>query len=781
MTPAEAESEIRKLEALVLRHEALYRAAVPEISDAEFDDMISRLAALEREYPQFASDNSPTKRVGDDSAEGFRKVEHLAPMLSLDNTFSAEELEDFDSRLRRFLNSGVSLEYVVEPKIDGCGISAVYENGALSRLLTRGDGRSGDDITRNLYLFRGVIPPRLKGSFPAILEVRGEAYMTRGEFDRILEAKRAEFEKKTDAEISKQREKLSELMPEESAQREIVEAKIARLEESRERAKRMYANPRNLTAGTLKLLEKPPESRRLNAAFYSLGEVSGGAADTMTRQSQLRGLLNSWGLPTVNWDRRVAGIEEVLKAINELDEQRKSFGFDTDGAVVKLDDVAMQRRAGFTAKAPRWAIAWKYRAQRRKTILKAITLQVGRTGAVTPVAELQPVEISGSVVSRATLHNADEIARKDIRVGDCVVIEKAGEIIPAVVGVDLNMRPSDSKPYAFPDKCPVCSTPLVRPDGEAVYRCPNIGCPAQIEQRLVHFASRKCMDIDGLGEKVVSALCKSGAVKYPADIYSLKVENLLKVGGFARKSAENLVEAIEKSKDVDLWRLIFALGIFDVGESAAKDFARAFGSLDAFARASKEELMQIEGVGEKMSDSVREFFESPHNAETIEALRAAGVNFSKVQKAAKASTAFTGKSCALTGTLESMGRNEAKALLESLGARISSDVSKKTDFLICGQGGGSKLKKAQSFGVRTLSEAEFLEMVSQGAELPKSEGPARGGAPDGAPMGKASISAEPGAAETNADSIDSAKNNASSKGETPQPKSPAAGEQLELF
>ena len=711
MDPAEAEAEIRRLEALILRHEALYRSAVPEISDAEFDDMMHRLEALERAYPQFASDKSPTRRVGDDSSDGFRKVGHLAPMLSLDNTFSPEELEEFDARLRRFLNTDELLTYTVEPKIDGCGISAVYEDGVLSRLLTRGDGRQGDDITKNLYLFCGAIPLRLKGNFPGLLEVRGEAYMTRAEFGRILEAKRVQFERKTDAEISKQKKKLSDLLPGETEQRQIIQKKIESLEDARQKAKRMYANPRNLTAGTLKLLERPEEERRLNAAFYSLGEVSGEGA-VLHRQSELRGLLESWGLPNINWNMQAKGIGKVLEAIELLDEKRKSFGFDTDGAVVKLDDVSLQLRAGFTSKAPRWAIAWKYRAQRVSTILRAITLQVGRTGAVTPVAELDPVEISGSVVSRATLHNADEIARKDIRVGDCVIVEKAGEIIPAVVGVEIDKRPPDSKPYVFADKCPICSTPLVRPNGEVVYRCPNIGCPAQIEQRLVHFASRKCMDIDGMGEKVALALCKLGMVKYPADIYSLKVSDFLKIDGFALKSAENLAAAIEKSKDVDLWRLIFALGIFDVGESAAKDFARTFGSLDAFASASKEELMQIEGVGEKMSDSVREFFESPHNVETIEALRGAGVNFSKAQVAVGRDTVFSGKSCVFTGTLSSMGRNEAKALLERLGARISSDVSKKTDFLICGQGGGSKLKRAEQFGVKTLSEEEFLKMAA---------------------------------------------------------------------
>lgn len=691
-------NQIAKLRAQIAEHERLYRIEnAPVISDDDFDLLVRQLKELEAKYPQYADESSPSRIVGNDLSGAFVAVEHLSPMKSLDNVFNSSELEEFDSRLHKTLGLGGDFMYCVEPKIDGAGISAVYENGKLVRLLTRGDGTKGDDITRNAFVLRNL-PMRLTGTnVPSLLEIRGEAYMTRAEFDRLSAAA-----------ISKNSE----------AQNSIPD-------NSR---KSPYANPRNLAAGTLKLLDKNVlEQRNLQVIFYSFGAVEG---FTLRRQSELAEILRNWGLPSFSWTKLAQGPHGAFERICELEEVRADFPYNTDGAVVKLDDCSLYPRAGMTSHAPRWAVAWKYRAERAKTKLKSITLQVGRTGAVTPVAELEPVFISGTTVSRATLHNADNISEKDIRVGDTVVIEKAGEIIPAVLEVVKELRPQSAVPYEFPQNCPECGSRLVRYG--AIYRCPNLSCPSQVRGRIAHFASRSCMDIQGLGISAVDKVVETLGVKDPADLYKLTLGDLLRLENFKEKSAGNLLSSIEASKNRELWRLIFALGILEIGEQFAKDLARKYGTLDALMEAPLEDLESNQGFGSRSKKkdadssggfvralSIRAFFDDPNNRALIERLRAAGLNFGSKSPSnvSAGSLPLSGKIFVFTGTLQSMGRAKAKEIVESLGGRSASDVSKSTDFLVSdGKIDGSKAAKAREYGTRVLSENEFLKMVEDARE-----------------------------------------------------------------
>ena len=691
-------NQIAKLRAQIAEHERLYRIEnAPVISDDDFDLLVRQLKELEAKYPQYADESSPSRIVGNDLSGAFVAVEHLSPMKSLDNVFNSSELEEFDSRLHKTLGLGGDFMYCVEPKIDGAGISAVYENGKLVRLLTRGDGTKGDDITRNAFVLRNL-PMRLTGTnVPSLLEIRGEAYMTRAEFDRLSAAA-----------ISKNSE----------AQNSIPD-------NSR---KSPYANPRNLAAGTLKLLDKNVlEQRNLQVIFYSFGAVEG---FTLRRQSELAEILRNWGLPSFSWTKLAQGPHGAFERICKLEEVRADFPYNTDGAVVKLDDCSLYPRAGMTSHAPRWAVAWKYRAERANTKLKSITLQVGRTGAVTPVAELEPVFISGTTVSRATLHNADNISEKDIRVGDTVVIEKAGEIIPAVLEVVKELRPQSAVPYEFPQNCPECGSRLVRYG--AIYRCPNLSCPSQVRGRIAHFASRSCMDIQGLGISAVDKVVETLGVKDPADLYKLTLGDLLRLENFKEKSAGNLLSSIEASKNRELWRLIFALGILEIGEQFAKDLARKYGTLDALMEAPLEDLESNQGFGSRSKKkdadssggsvralSIRAFFDDPNNRALIERLRAAGLNFGSKSplNVSAGSLPLSGKIFVFTGTLQSMGRAKAKEIVESLGGRSASDVSKSTDFLVSdGKIDGSKAAKAREYGTRVLSENEFLKMVEDARE-----------------------------------------------------------------
>ena len=691
-------NQIAKLRAQIAEHERLYRIEnAPVISDDDFGLLVRQLKELEAKYPQYADESSPSRIVGNDLSGAFVAVEHLSPMKSLDNVFNSSELEEFDSRLHKTLGLGGDFMYCVEPKIDGAGISAVYENGKLVRLLTRGDGTKGDDITRNAFVLRNL-PMRLTGTnVPSLLEIRGEAYMTRAEFDRLSAAA-----------ISKNSE----------AQNSIPD-------NSR---KSPYANPRNLAAGTLKLLDKNVlEQRNLQVIFYSFGAVEG---FTLRRQSELAEILRNWGVPSFSWTKLAQGPHGAFERICELEEVRADFPYNTDGAVVKLDDCSLYPRAGMTSHAPRWAVAWKYRAERANTKLKSITLQVGRTGAVTPVAELEPVFISGTTVSRATLHNADNISEKDIRVGDTVVIEKAGEIIPAVLEVVKELRPQSAVPYEFPQNCPECGSRLVRYG--AIYRCPNLSCPSQVRGRIAHFASRSCMDIQGLGISAVDKVVETLGVKDPADLYKLTLGDLLRLENFKEKSAGNLLSSIEASKNRELWRLIFALGILEIGEQFAKDLARKYGTLDALMEAPLEDLESNQGFGSRSKKkdadssggsvralSIRAFFDDPNNRALIERLRAAGLNFGSKSPSnvSAGSLPLSGKIFVFTGTLQSMGRAKAKEIVESLGGRSASDVSKSTDFLVSdGKIDGSKAAKAREYGTRVLSENEFLKMVEDARE-----------------------------------------------------------------
>lgn len=691
-------NQIAKLRAQIAEHERLYRIEnAPVISDDDFDLLVRQLKELEAKYPQYADESSPSRIVGNDLSGAFVAVEHLSPMKSLDNVFNSSELEEFDSRLHKTLGLGGDFMYCVEPKIDGAGISAVYENGKLVRLLTRGDGTKGDDITRNAFVLRNL-PMRITGTnVPSLLEIRGEAYMTRAEFDRLSAAA-----------ISKNSE----------AQNSIPD-------NSR---KSPYANPRNLAAGTLKLLDKNVlEQRNLQVIFYSFGAVEG---FTLRRQSELAEILRNWGVPSFSWTKLAQGPHGAFERICELEEVRADFPYNTDGAVVKLDDCSLYPRAGMTSHAPRWAVAWKYRAERANTKLKSITLQVGRTGAVTPVAELEPVFISGTNVSRATLHNADNISEKDIRVGDTVVIEKAGEIIPAVLEVVKELRPQSAVPYEFPQNCPECGSRLVRYG--AIYRCPNLSCPSQVRGRIAHFASRSCMDIQGLGISAVDKVVETLGVKDPADLYKLTLGDLLRLENFKEKSAGNLLSSIEASKNRELWRLIFALGILEIGEQFAKDLARKYGTLDVLMEAPLEDLESNQGFGSRSKKkdadssggsvralSIRAFFDDPNNRALIERLRAAGLNFGSKSPSnvSAGSLPLSGKIFVFTGTLQSMGRAKAKEIVESLGGRSASDVSKSTDFLVSdGKIDGSKAAKAREYGTRVLSENEFLKMVEDARE-----------------------------------------------------------------
>lgn len=662
---------IRQLREEIRRHdEHYYREARPLIADADYDALKRELAELEAAHPELASPDSPTATVGDDRTPGFETYRHREPMQSLDNTYSEAELRAFDARLRKLLGAEV-LDYVVEPKVDGVAVSLTYERGRFVRAVTRGNGVEGDDISANARLIP-TLPMTLAGTgHPEVVEIRGEIFMTIEEFRRI--------------------------------NREREEAGLDG-----------FANPRNLAAGTVKLLD-PREAarRRLDIVLYGLGFVS---EPLIRRHHELHERLAAWGLPTLERFWTVQGIDAAWAAIAELDGMRDAFAYATDGAVVKLDDLELQREAGSTARAPRWAIAYKFAAERAETLLRDITIQVGRTGVLTPVAELAPVQLAGTTVSRATLHNADEIARKDVRIGDTVIVEKAGEIIPAVVGVNLEKRPPQSVPYRFPTQCPECGTEAIRLPGEVAWRCPNLGCPAQVRRRIEHFASKACLDIEGLGTAMVDTLVDKGWVRSIPDIFTLRREDLLTLGRNVEKSTDNLLAAIEKAKRAELWRFIHGLGIPGVGAAAAKDLARRFGSLEALANASVEELEAIPGIGAKTALGIRAFFNEPENQILLSRLQDLGVQPTPPPAAGEGEDnngAVAGKTFVLTGTLPHLKRDEARAKIEVAGGKVTGSVSRKTDYVVAGDEAGSKLTKAQQLGVPVIDEAQLLEMLGE--------------------------------------------------------------------
>ncbi len=680
MNLAEASERVARLRAEIERHDArYYREAMPEITDAEYDRLKRELAGLEAQFPELASTASPTEQVGDDRTEGFVTYRHRERMMSLDNTYSEEELREFHARLVKLLGRE-ALRYVVEPKVDGLAVSLTYERGRLVRAVTRGNGIEGDDITANVRTIRSlpetlaVLPDRV---MPEVIEIRGEIYMTLAEFERI----------------NRQREEAGEPL---------------------------YANPRNLAAGTIKQLDpREVAARKLEIVLYGIGYAEPAQVLPVT-QAGYHELVKAWGLPTVEKFWTADGIDAVWAAVLELDRMRDRFAYATDGAVVKLDAIPWQREAGATSKSPRWAMAYKFAAEQAETELLAITIQVGRTGVLTPVAELAPVQLAGTTVSRATLHNRDEIARKDIRVGDFVRVEKAGEIIPAVVSVNTARRRPQCTPYAFPETCPVCGTGVVQLEGEVALRCPNYECPVQVQRRVQHFASKACVDIDGLGTAMVEALVNKGWVRSIPDLYRLRRDQLLTLGKNVEKSTGNLLAAIETSKHAELWRFVHGLGIPHVGAAAAKDLAKVFGSLEALAEAKFDDFIgekktsRIEGIGETMALAIIDHFNDPRNRTLIAELASLGVAPTAPTAGGPKGTALAGKTFVLTGTLPTLTREAAAAMIEAEGGKVSGSVSKKTHYVLAGEEAGSKLEKAKSLGVPVIDEAEFRRMLAGG-------------------------------------------------------------------
>lgn len=693
-TPSEITAQIARLRTEIAAHdERYYRQARPEISDFDYDQLKRALADLEAAHPAEAAalgGASPVRRVGDDRSEGFTRVKHRFGMTTLDNTYDAGELRDFHARLVKAFGTG-DLAYTVEPKIDGVAVSLTYENGHFTRAVTRGDGEEGDDITANVRTIRSL--PALLASAPAgddlfaaaeelpqLIEIRGEIFMRDEEFRRIN-----------------------------AAQDEAGEPP--------------YANPRNLAAGTIKLLDPAiVATRKLEIVLYGLGacepapdaEPLGG----FDSQSSFQARLRAWGLPVVEKFWAVRGVEAVLASIAELDALRRGFAYPTDGAVVKLDAFAQQRVVGYRGEgqaarklSPRWACAYKFAPDRAQTRILAITLQVGRTGAVTPVAELEPVLLAGSTVKRATLHNADEIARKDVRVGDTVLVEKAGEIIPAVIEVVLAKRPADSAAYVFPSDCPACGTPLAREEGGVKWMCVNADCPEKTRRRIEHFASKACVDIDGLGEEVVELLLSKKLIRGVSDLFLLTQAQLLPLKKSGEVWAGNLVNAIAARRTADLWRVIHGLGIPQVGATAAKDLARRFRSLDGLSEATLNEIIQIDGFGEKTAESVRAWFNQPSNRMLVAELLAARVSPTP-PAASSLGGALAGKTLVLTGTLPSLSREEAQAMIETAGGKVSGSVSKKTHYVVAGEEAGSKLEKARALGVEVLDETGLRALLA---------------------------------------------------------------------
>jgi DNA ligase (NAD+) len=678
MSPAEAQRRIAELRTQIARHDELYyRRATPEITDFDYDQLKRELAGLEQLFPEAARAlglDTPTARVGDDRTEGFARVKHRQAMMTLDNTYDEAELREFHARLVKALATE-ELDYTVEPKIDGVAVSLTYEHGKLTRAVTRGDGEEGDDVTTNVRTIRTLPPALAGGSAPALIEIRGEIYLREEEFRRINQ-----------------------------------------LQE--EAGEPPYANPRNLAAGTLKQLDpKLVASRKLEIVLYGLGACEPAVVES---QSGYHAQLKAWGLPVVERFWSVRGIDAVCAAIKELDTLRRDFVYGTDGAVVKLEAFALQRRVGFRGMAldgraeaarklsPRWACAYKFAPDRAETRVREITIQVGRTGALTPVAELAPVFLAGTTVKRATLHNADEIARKDVRIGDAVLVEKAGEIIPAVVTVLVEKRPADSQPYAFPRECPVCHTPAVRGSDEVVWRCPNPLCPEKVRRRIEHFASKGCVDIEGLGEEMVDLLLSRGLIKSIPDLFRLKLDDLLPLKKSGEVWAVNLIAALDASRTADLWRVINGLGIPQVGAAAAKDLARTFGSLGALAQAVDADLQRIGGFGEKTAAAVQRWFADAENRALLRDLEAAGV---RPKPPDASGSALAGKIFVLTGTLPTLTREAATAKIEAAGGKVSGSVSKKTHYLLAGEEAGSKLEKAKALGVTVIGEADFLRLV----------------------------------------------------------------------
>ena len=642
----------------------------PLLTDAEYDQRLRRLQEIEQAHPELAVPDSPTQRVGAQPADGFPAVVHALPMLSLDNAFNEDELRAFVERVAKVLEARPEeIIFSCEPKLDGAAVSLVYENGQLVSGATRGDGRTGEGIISNLRTLRSI-PLKLRGSdIPDLVEVRGEVIMSHAGFEAMNDR-------------------------------------------AREQGSKVFANPRNAAAGSLRQLDpRVTATRPLEFSGYQLARIEPDAGDTT--HSQLMQRLASLGVPVSRELEVVEGAEGIVDYCRRLGERRDGLGYDIDGAVIKVDDLRLQRELGFVARAPRWAIAFKFPAQEQTTRLNDVEFQVGRTGAITPVARLEPVSVAGVTVSNATLHNADEVARLGVMIGDTVAIRRAGDVIPQVVRVIEDQRPEDAREILFPSECPVCGSEVERVEGEAVARCSGgLVCAAQRKEALKHFASRRAMDIDGLGVKLIDALVERDWVKTPADLFLLKAEDLAELPRMAEKSASNLVASLDRARHTSLARFIFALGIREVGEATAANLATHFGTLETLMQADRESLEAVEDVGPIVAAHVETFFQQPHNVETIQALIAAGVQWEEAE-VQQGATPLEGQTWVLTGSLESMTRDEGKERLQKLGAKVAGSVSKKTSCLVAGPGAGSKLAKAEQAGVTVIDEETFLARLAE--------------------------------------------------------------------
>lgn len=636
----------------------------PEISDTQYDRLMKELEQLEEEYPELRSPNSPTQRVGAPPLEEFEIVRHTIPMLSLANAFDESEARDFDKRVKKFLAQSQDIVYVAEPKLDGLAVELIYEKGIFTVGSTRGDGVNGENITHNLRTIK-TIPLQLirrEIHVPERLEVRGEVIMQIEKFK----------------ELNRRRE---------------------------ERGEPLFANPRNAAAGSVRQLDSRITSERpLEIFCYGIGEVRG---HTFKTQWDILQTFPKWGLRTNPNIKRCQNIEEVLEYYHEMNEKRENLPYEIDGIVIKVDRLDLQARLGEIARSPRWALAFKFKPKQETTKILDIVVQVGRTGALTPVAIMEPVKVGGVEVSRATLHNQDEIDRLDVRIGDTVLIQRAGDVIPEVVQIIPSKRKGTEKRFRMPSKCPVCGAEVIKE--EAIHRCIGLDCPAQLKGRIKHFASKRAMDIEGLGTKLTDQLVDKGLVKDVADIYYLKKQDLIALERMADKSAQNIIDAIEKSKAKPLAKFLYALGIRHVGETTAEDLARHFPILEDFFHLSEEELMKVEGIGPEVASSVHRFFKDKRNRDSIERLKKAGVKV--IEPKAKERGKLEGKTFVFTGTLKSYGRDEARGIVESLGGMTSSNVSKKVDFVVVGDDPGSKLEKAKELGIKTITEEEFKKII----------------------------------------------------------------------
>src|SRR5688572_23541933 len=669
-------SELDALRRELEAHNYAYHALDnPTISDAEFDRLMRRLQEIEREHPELVTADSPTQRVGSAKLDAFREVRHAKPMLSLDNVFNDEELEAFDKRLRdKLVAADVAVErvaYWTEPKLDGAAISLRYEKGELVFGATRGDGTTGEDVTHNVRTIRSI-PLRLRGSnLPAVFEVRGEVFMPRAGF----------------AELNKR---------------------------ALERGEKAFVNPRNAAAGSLRQLDpRLAASRPLDAFFYALGEVSDDVLRTVKEQSAIVELLRGLGLRTCPEASLVDGVAGCLDYYARIGRQRDQLPYDIDGVVYKVNKLEWQRELGFVSRAPRWAVAHKFPAQEEMTVVRGVEFQVGRTGALTPVARLEPVFVGGVTVSNATLHNMDDLERKDVRIGDTVIVRRAGDVIPEIVAVVMDRRPDDARPVALPPKCPICGSDVERGEGEAIARCiGGLVCPAQRKEAIRHFASRRAPNLEGFGEKLVDQLVEKDIVKTPADLYSLTAEQLAELERLGEKSAQKLVAAVEKSKQTTYARFLYGLGIGNVGEATALALANEFGTLEELLAADEERLQQVPDIGPIVATAIHAFFHEPHNVEVIQALRKAGIRWPSTLPKSR-DLPLRGKTFVITGSLQSMTRDEAKSRLQALGAKVASSVSKKTTALIVGADPGSKLQTAESLNVEIWSEEQLRSSLGE--------------------------------------------------------------------